>query len=217
MPAISAMCQNVNTRTGCHGCGARQEVGAGREIERIAFVFPLPFFLDNTHEIQSGNGGLVPLLKRSVCAIVRQRTELTLPGFGRPSGQVFPVLPIIRPSDYKPQQLSCATATHLATLDRLITVSERTTDRPVPQKELWFSSGVNLPRVTAQLEKLMGTNVVRLTDRKYMQELQRRIQEDYNVTLEKRISERELKSTCQRTPDDVSCSYSDANVGTEQI
>uniref|UniRef100_A0A182YA09 M12 mutant protein n=1 Tax=Anopheles stephensi TaxID=30069 RepID=A0A182YA09_ANOST len=53
--------------------------------------------------------------------------------------------------------------------------------------------GVNLPRVTAQLEKLMGTNVVRLTDRKYMQELQRRIQEDYNVTLEKRISEREAK------------------------
>ncbi|XP_035777290.1 trichohyalin-like isoform X3 [Anopheles albimanus] len=50
---------------------------------------------------------------------------------------------------------------------------------------------VNLPRVTAQLEKLMGTNVVRLTDRKYMQELQRRIQEDYNVTLEKRITERE--------------------------
>ncbi|XP_021703335.1 intracellular protein transport protein uso1 isoform X2 [Aedes aegypti] len=52
---------------------------------------------------------------------------------------------------------------------------------------------VNLPRVTAQLEKLMGTNVVRLTDRKYMQELQRRIQQDYNVTLEKRISEREAK------------------------
>ncbi|XP_058814412.1 uncharacterized protein LOC131678355 [Topomyia yanbarensis] len=52
---------------------------------------------------------------------------------------------------------------------------------------------VNLPRVTAQLEKLMGTNVVRLTDRKYMQDLQRRIQEDYNVTLEKRIHEREAK------------------------
>ncbi|XP_055545061.1 trichohyalin isoform X1 [Wyeomyia smithii] len=52
---------------------------------------------------------------------------------------------------------------------------------------------VNLPRVTAQLEKLMGTNVVRLTDRKYMQDLQRRIQEDYNVTLEKRIQEREAK------------------------
>ncbi|XP_035777289.1 trichohyalin-like isoform X2 [Anopheles albimanus] len=58
----------------------------------------------------------------------------------------------------------------------------------------WFRGAlecVNLPRVTAQLEKLMGTNVVRLTDRKYMQELQRRIQEDYNVTLEKRITERE--------------------------
>ncbi|XP_058453824.1 uncharacterized protein LOC131431891 isoform X3 [Malaya genurostris] len=53
--------------------------------------------------------------------------------------------------------------------------------------------GVNLPRVTAQLEKLMGTNVVRLTDRKYMQDLQRRIQEDYNVTLEKRIQEREYQ------------------------
>ncbi|XP_029726919.1 IgA receptor isoform X4 [Aedes albopictus] len=52
---------------------------------------------------------------------------------------------------------------------------------------------VNLPRVTAQLEKLMGTNVVRLTDRKYMQELQRRIQQDYNVTLEKRIHEREYE------------------------
>lgn len=51
---------------------------------------------------------------------------------------------------------------------------------------------MNLPRVTAQLEKLMGTNVVRLTDRKYMQELQRRIQQDYNVTLEKRIHEREV-------------------------
>ncbi|EAT46596.1 AAEL002192-PA [Aedes aegypti] len=56
-----------------------------------------------------------------------------------------------------------------------------------------LSKCVNLPRVTAQLEKLMGTNVVRLTDRKYMQELQRRIQQDYNVTLEKRISEREAK------------------------
>ncbi|EDS39265.1 M12 mutant protein [Culex quinquefasciatus] len=58
---------------------------------------------------------------------------------------------------------------------------------------------VNLPRVTAQLEKLMGTNVVRLTDRKYMQELQRRIQQDYNVTLEKRISEREEASITKAT------------------
>lgn len=59
---------------------------------------------------------------------------------------------------------------------------------------------VNLPRVTAQLEKLMGTNVVRLTDRKYMQELQRRIQQDYNVTLEKRISEREVRITPRCIP-----------------
>lgn len=36
----------------------------------------------------------------------------------------------------------------------------------------------------------MGTNVVRLTDRKYMQELQKRIKEDYCATLEKRISNR---------------------------
>ncbi|EDO63557.1 AGAP008443-PA, partial [Anopheles gambiae str. PEST] len=66
----------------------------------------------------------------------------------------------------------------------------------IDTKDCWWERpsviyAVNLPRVTAQLEKLMGTNVVRLTDRKYMQELQRRIQEDYNVTLEKRISERE--------------------------
>ncbi|XP_063702910.1 neurofilament medium polypeptide [Culicoides brevitarsis] len=51
----------------------------------------------------------------------------------------------------------------------------------------------NLPRVTAQLEKLMGTNVVRLTDRKYMQELQKRIKEDYCATLEKRINNRVSK------------------------
>lgn len=50
----------------------------------------------------------------------------------------------------------------------------------------------NLPRVSAQLEKLMGTNVVRLTDRKYMQELRKRIQDDYNATLQKRISQREV-------------------------
>lgn len=38
----------------------------------------------------------------------------------------------------------------------------------------------------------MGTNVVRLTDRKYMQELRKRIQDDYNATLQKRISQREV-------------------------
>uniref|UniRef100_A0A1B0CM74 Uncharacterized protein n=2 Tax=Lutzomyia longipalpis TaxID=7200 RepID=A0A1B0CM74_LUTLO len=39
----------------------------------------------------------------------------------------------------------------------------------------------------------MGTNVVRLTDRKYMQELRKRIKEDYNVVLQKRIAQRETK------------------------
>lgn len=38
----------------------------------------------------------------------------------------------------------------------------------------------------------MGTNVVRLTDRKYMQELQQRIHEDYHETLQKRISTRQV-------------------------
>ncbi|XP_055685540.1 inner centromere protein A [Lutzomyia longipalpis] len=51
----------------------------------------------------------------------------------------------------------------------------------------------NLPRVSSQLERLMGTNVVRLTDRKYMQELRKRIKEDYNVVLQKRIAQRETK------------------------
>ncbi|GAB0096800.1 hypothetical protein DMENIID0001_123680 [Sergentomyia squamirostris] len=51
----------------------------------------------------------------------------------------------------------------------------------------------NLPRVSSQLERLMGTNVVRLTDRKYMQELRKRITEDYNVVLQKRIAQREAK------------------------
>lgn len=50
----------------------------------------------------------------------------------------------------------------------------------------------NLPRVSAQLERLMGTNVVRLTDRKYMMELRRRIHDDFNDMLSKRIERREV-------------------------
>lgn len=50
----------------------------------------------------------------------------------------------------------------------------------------------NMPRVSAQLERLMGTNVVRLTDRKYMMDLRRRIHEDYNDMLAKRIENREV-------------------------
>ncbi|KAG5675071.1 hypothetical protein PVAND_005006 [Polypedilum vanderplanki] len=49
----------------------------------------------------------------------------------------------------------------------------------------------NLPRVSQQLERLMGSSVVRLTDRKYMLDLQKRIQEDYHDTLMKRISNRQ--------------------------
>ncbi|XP_070497182.1 uncharacterized protein [Chironomus tepperi] len=38
----------------------------------------------------------------------------------------------------------------------------------------------------------MGSSIVRLTDRKYMLDLQKRIQEDYHETLLKRISKREV-------------------------
>lgn len=38
----------------------------------------------------------------------------------------------------------------------------------------------------------MGTNVVRLTDRKYMMELRRRIHDDFNDMLSKRIERREV-------------------------
>lgn len=39
----------------------------------------------------------------------------------------------------------------------------------------------------------MGTNVVRLTDRKYMMELRQRIHEDFNEMLAKRIENREVR------------------------
>lgn len=50
----------------------------------------------------------------------------------------------------------------------------------------------NLPRVNAQLERLMGSNVVHLTDRKYMTELRRRITDDFQSTLTKRINQRKV-------------------------
>lgn len=50
----------------------------------------------------------------------------------------------------------------------------------------------NLPRVNAQLERLMGSNVVHLTDRKYMVELRRRITEDFENMLLKRINQRKV-------------------------
>lgn len=58
-----------------------------------------------------------------------------------------------------------------------------------------FGFSFNLPRASAQLERLMGTNVVRLTDRKYMMELRKRIHEDFNEMLDKRIQNREV---CKR-------------------
>ncbi|KAH8293151.1 hypothetical protein KR044_007049 [Drosophila immigrans] len=51
----------------------------------------------------------------------------------------------------------------------------------------------NLPRISARLERLMGTNVVKLTDRAYMKELRERIDEDYRKQLLARIKARELK------------------------
>lgn len=53
-------------------------------------------------------------------------------------------------------------------------------------------SSFNLPRVNAQLERLMGSNVVHLTDRKYMTELRRRISEDFESMLMKRIHHRKV-------------------------
>lgn len=55
-----------------------------------------------------------------------------------------------------------------------------------------FFNSFLLPRVNAQLERLMGTNVVRLTDRQYMTDLRRRIYEDFNEMLAKRIKKREV-------------------------
>lgn len=52
----------------------------------------------------------------------------------------------------------------------------------------------NLPRISARLERLMGTNVVKLTDRTYMKQLRDRIDEDYRQQLDARIRSREVSS-----------------------
>lgn len=49
------------------------------------------------------------------------------------------------------------------------------------------------PHVRSRLEKLMGSNVVSLTDRGYMQRLQERILEDYAQNMNKRISTRQTE------------------------
>lgn len=49
------------------------------------------------------------------------------------------------------------------------------------------------PYIRSRLEKLMGSNMVSLTDRAYMQRLQERILEDYALAMEKRIIVREAE------------------------
>lgn len=51
----------------------------------------------------------------------------------------------------------------------------------------------------------MGTNVVRLTDRKYMMELRKRIHEDFNEMLDKRIQNREVCTT--RHTYSIACNF----------
>lgn len=87
-----------------------------------------------------------------------------------------------------------------------------------PRFSLFLVRSFNLPRVAQQLERLMGSrwefyrisllrvvdligyrlfsafSVVRLTDRKYMLDLQKRIHEDYHDTLMKRISQRQVRA-----------------------
>ncbi|XP_016963090.1 probable DNA double-strand break repair Rad50 ATPase isoform X1 [Drosophila biarmipes] len=67
-----------------------------------------------------------------------------------------------------------------------------------PSNKKWWEDpdvivAFNLPRISARLERLMGTNVVKLTDRAYMKELRERIDEDYRKQLLSRIRARELK------------------------
>ncbi|XP_022230644.1 intersectin-2 [Drosophila obscura] len=67
-----------------------------------------------------------------------------------------------------------------------------------PSHKKWWEDpdvivAFNLPRISARLERLMGTNVVKLTDRAYMKELRERIDEDYRKQLLSRIRAREMK------------------------
>lgn len=59
-------------------------------------------------------------------------------------------------------------------------------------KSINLAHSFNLPRISARLERLMGTNVVKLTDRAYMKELRERIDEDYRKQLLARIRAREV-------------------------
>ncbi|KYN39057.1 hypothetical protein ALC56_06483 [Trachymyrmex septentrionalis] len=54
--------------------------------------------------------------------------------------------------------------------------------------------GLSYPPVRSRLTSLMGTNVVRLTDRRYMLQLTSRLQEDYEAQQKARIERRKLKA-----------------------
>nr|XP_022911683.1 uncharacterized protein LOC111422698 [Onthophagus taurus] len=58
---------------------------------------------------------------------------------------------------------------------------------------LKFAWKLIYPVGKSRVEKLMGSNLVSLTDRNYMQKLQRRIVEDYTENMSKRISSRQAK------------------------
>lgn len=81
--------------------------------------------------------------------------------------------------------------------------SRKTVSLLLEKKQQWFEEqpvliAFNLPRISARLERLMGTNVVRLTDRRYMNILRTKIQEDHMRTLQKRIEAREEKEEDRR-------------------
>lgn len=50
----------------------------------------------------------------------------------------------------------------------------------------------NFPSVGVNLDRLMGTNVVQMTDPAFMSELRERVWNDYDTKLTKRIKEREV-------------------------
>lgn len=67
------------------------------------------------------------------------------------------------------------------------------------QNLLLFSFSFIHPHVTSRLEKLMGSNLVSLTDRDYMQKLQERILEDYAESMDKRIKVREVSLSADKS------------------
>ncbi|XP_054744635.1 RNA-binding protein 25 [Anastrepha obliqua] len=67
-----------------------------------------------------------------------------------------------------------------------------------PSSKNWWEDpdvvvAFNLPRISATLERLIGTNVVRLTDHKFMAELRKRLVEEHRNQLERRIKARALR------------------------